>query len=504
MSKRLCFSDPLIQQVLLPYLEDQCLLSLPPEADLAVLCRIYQSTVHPIFPVIVEDDAFNPSLVSDPVSVIIKQSVCLAACKDKDAAPHLRLPPDTATLQTLEDFSRKITSAMRTIIDLGLVTDKRVLTQVHCLMSLFVENIDNGDTLAQHAARAVTSMYSLAVQITGCAGPSCGVPADNTNGNAQPVKEPVKPLASPNSRLFCCCWALDRINASLHGRAVIMHERDWTRDLQNSIESQAPAFQLLLRLVQIFDNVIDFYRPGNRAAMKGWEHDFPDFEHLVVASDASRVEMPLLATLEVFYHSIAVLSHRTRSMDYSARSSASYLRRNHSAGRITTIVGEEFKNQLPMFPTIPYAVGLCVSVGYNELRHSKVPLHQARARNQLLANCKILKEFGKAFWTASATADLAEQLVHEVDRAVFAAAGNGNHANEQVSNSEQNHAATIVPVTDPVINTESIEMLEPVFPTDLEDFDVFDHFDPAFDLTTIDNAFIGNLDPSFPTSFNVV
>lgn len=501
-SNRLCFSDPLIQQVLLPYLEDQCLSCLPPQEDLAVLCKIYQTTIHGLFPVVVEVDAFDTSAIKDPAAVLIKQSICLSACKERQAAQHLRLPPDTSIVRQQGEFTRQVSSAMRTIIDLGLVTDKRVLTQVYCLMSLFGENVDNGDTPSQYASRAINCLYSLAIQIIGCAGPSCGavVGDENTPAGQQTVEEPGKgrPKASSNSRLFCCCWALDRINAALHGRAVIMHERDWTRDLQRSIEAQSPSFQLFLRLAQVFDTVIDLFRPGNRSAMRSWEHSFPDFEQLVVASDASRVEMSSLATLEVLYHSAAILSHRTRSMDYGARSSASYNRRTHSASRITTIVGEEFKDRLSMFPTTPYAVSLCLSVGYSELRHSKIPLHQARARNQLLANCKILKTYGDAFPSALRTAEMAEQLVHEVDRAVSAAAGNPIPANASDTVQEQGEQAASQ------IANGATPIADAAFPFDIQDFDVFDHFDPAFDLATIDNAFVGNLDPSLPTSFNFV
>jgi hypothetical protein len=83
---------------------------------------------------------------------------------------------------------------------------------------------------------------------------------------------------------------------------------------------------------------------------------------------------------------------------------------------VTYIVGDEFHNQLSLFPIIPYAVALSLRVSWYRLQQSKAAIFQARARKQLVANCAILRELGEAFYSASLMADLGERLINELDK----------------------------------------------------------------------------------------
>ncbi len=48
-------------------------------------------------------------------------------------------------------------------------------------------------------------------------------------------------------------------------------------------------------------------------------------------------------------------------------------------------------------------------------------MYQARALNQLYANCKLLEELGRVFWAASALADMVKQIIQEMDRIISSA-----------------------------------------------------------------------------------
>jgi hypothetical protein len=124
----------------------------------------------------------------------------------------------------------------------------------------------------------------------------------------------------------------------------------------------------------------------------------------------------VIATLETFYHAVAILSCRGESRDLAARSSSAQVRQSLSAARITSIAGQEFHDQLSMIPIVPYAVSLSLSVAYQNLRHTKVPMYQERARGQIQANCDLLRELGNIFWSASLMADMGEEIVREMDR----------------------------------------------------------------------------------------
>ena len=45
-------------------------------------------------------------------------------------------------------------------------------------------------------------------------------------------------------------------------------------------------------------------------------------------------------------------------------------------------------------------------------------MYRARARSQLVNNCKILKELGEYFWSASMMADMGELTLREIDKVV--------------------------------------------------------------------------------------
>lgn len=126
--------------------------------------------------------------------------------------------------------------------------------------------------------------------------------------------------------------------------------------------------------------------------------------------------MTATATIEILYHAAAILScHATNLHGVSRPSAETNIRQTLSASRVTYIVGDEFHNQLPSFPIIPYAVALSLRVSWHSMQQSKAAIFQARARKQLVANCAILRELGETFYSASLMADLGECLINKVD-----------------------------------------------------------------------------------------
>lgn len=82
---------------------------------------------------------------------------------------------------------------------------------------------------------------------------------------------------------------------------------------------------------------------------------------------------------------------------------------------MTSIVGEEFHNELCPFPVIPYAVALSLRVSYQNLQLAKAEIFQKRARRQLASNCRLLRELGEVFYSASLMANLGEYLIEKGD-----------------------------------------------------------------------------------------
>lgn len=141
--------------------------------------------------------------------------------------------------------------------------------------------------------------------------------------------------------------------------------------------------------------------------------------------------MLLLATIEILYYAVAVLSYRSKPGDTGIiGSTASRTRQSHAAEKITAIVSHEPHGHLSLFPFVPYAVSLSLSVAYREIRRSKVPMYRSRAQNAMEANCSLLADLGEIFWSAEAMAELGNMVLKELSR-VYSDVANADIRNPQ-------------------------------------------------------------------------
>lgn len=229
-----------------------------------------------------------------------------------------------------------------------------------------------------------------------------------------------------------------------------------------------------------------------------------------------------------------MLSHRCNSLQHPDRSSVSYLRANLSASRLTTIMRTSFSSSLSSFPFIPYALSHALRVSYRELRFSRLPVHRSIARDQLLGICSLLEPFSKIYGFVRRLVALAVKTVEEMDRVAAAVLqarhgeGEGstqtmepsrdgefdtsstNHGPatsrsglpppyvqaDEVSDSHNTAAATAershtlhIPRYDAAQYTaksfDSVYQI-PDMP------DLFEHFDPGFNLDAVDFALVQN------------
>jgi hypothetical protein len=123
----------------------------------------------------------------------------------------------------------------------------------------------------------------------------------------------------------------------------------------------------------------------------------------------------------------------------------SYLRQSLSTSILSSTVIRELRDQLTLFPFIPYAMSLAMSIVYREMRHSRLPLHRARSRAQFQTLCDTLSDLSGIFWSASTTSDMGKKLLKEMDRVVSAVSASEARRPHQ----ESNDAAVIRGVYDP-------------------------------------------------------
>ncbi|KAL2808443.1 hypothetical protein BJX63DRAFT_436117 [Aspergillus granulosus] len=390
-SSFIAYPDHLISSVLFSHLKEQCLSVLPSQADIGALLGIYMENIHPIFPVL-DYEAYQSMAANSPEKTLLSQSICLAASRERRAKQYLRLPHMSQT-----DTSQGLSSAVTTLLALGLVQDKLILVQAMSLTSFSTQFSGDRQEPAELLSRAICHAHTLGLHH------KCHA---STEYNEK-----------TRTRIFCCLYALDILTSACLGRPVQLHHRDFGRDLSSSVAAQEGCFQLFLRVIQLMDRVIDIYRPGEDSTWKG---AFPSFQDLLeeLPADMPEIPMHLIATIEVLYHAVAILScHSTNLHGISrTRSSESHIRQSLSTSRVTYIVGEEFRNKLSLFPFIPYAVALALRASYHNLHQSKAAIFRDRARKQFNANCQILRQLGDDFYSASLMADLAERLINETAR----------------------------------------------------------------------------------------
>jgi hypothetical protein len=216
-----------------------------------------------------------------------------------------------------------------------------------------------------------------------------------------------------------------------------------------------------------------------------------------------------LATIELIYHAVVVLSCRPNS--HNPSSSPLEIRETLSAANIVFIIGTEFRDQISHMPFAPYALSLSLRIFYRELRFgSKSPFTRNRARKQLLSACQLLREsFANNFPSAMRVAELAEQTVKEMEKVYnnILQQQSSTHSNSEaaersdhgrVSGSMQPDAGeTWQPSLEP-----DMMSFEPSTSEGLPDLDVFEFFDSDFHLDAIDAALIDNMALTFPPTID--
>jgi len=211
----------------------------------------------------------------DPGRILLQQSICLAASKDFASKDHLIFADSEAPLSGRE-FGDKVSRALRLEIEMGLVIDKIVLIQVLALMSQFIDGSDGGDMSSQLCARAVHHVHSIGLHV---------------RGEREIQQDPY------GATLLSCIWAIDRLNAAMNGRPVLMHDRDFSKDLDQCFQQQKPCFRLFIEVVKLLDKVIRLYRPsvGSDPFV---DEIYPSFEDLVMKCGGSGIATSSLGTLK--------------------------------------------------------------------------------------------------------------------------------------------------------------------------------------------------------------
>ena len=333
---------------------------------------------------------------SSNISIFLVQAICLVTCKIPEVDQFLRLYEDGPLLDPIP-FSRSLHIGLDAAMKADLEPDRMTKVQILTLMHLHNDGPGGIEESSQHLSQAIHDAWTAGLHI----------------------QTPGRTPTDEASLLWWMIWTLDRINACIGGRPIMIAERDI--DLARpplSVNSRAPI-TVWLRLGDLLDQIIDFYRPTADPDASGWEAEFPSWNSMLEDIDLDGMLDSHLTILELCYNVIAILSCRNASPNH-----ASYTRRILAANRIESLLSHpttahpETPTPLAIspIPLVPYAIGLSLTVAYRGLRdHSS---DHSRTASALSARCEMLESLSSRWWTADAMAKLGRKALKSMQNPV--------------------------------------------------------------------------------------
>jgi hypothetical protein len=465
----------------------------PKPSQVAGLVDVYFRKLHPMLPLIDEVE-FREAFVDGSVPEPYLHAICIVAAKDKDAEPFL-LNDGEQTPISPREFCSSLQSSVKEALAVSGRYDRLTLIRMSALMSFHIEGPDGAEDASMFVTQAMHHCQTLGLHL----GQQSSLPTRSTR---------------PMKLLFWTIWTLDRFNAAINGRPIIMADHDIAIEPFEKGESEFPAFEILLKIAHIMNDVIGFYRPGNPPTVTGWEGIFPSFEEIVDDLNGWLLPPTLLATLHIAYLVTAILSHRSKGVrDIQSLTTPSYVRQTLATIQITRMMRPERLASLHALPILPYAISLALSVSYQRLRQDQLRHQQEDAREDFEACCTILHELRRTFSSSDAMATLAQKVTDELRRApnlshfrihrpskdqrVLAGFANAcRDEGEPVINGQKNSDVEPLPTNDR--NSTRGEMAEPSNEADAAALAQLDAGQGLFE--GIDDIFGTYLDPNYPVN----
>ncbi|OQN99978.1 hypothetical protein B0A48_14183 [Cryoendolithus antarcticus] len=371
--------------------------SAPSASQISGLVDVYFRKFNPILPLL-DEAAFLSAHSAGSVPDVLLFAICLVAAKDKDAEPFLFDPAVAGVAIPPRDFCHGLYTLIKSRpVSLGQY-DRVTLIRLHALLGLYNDGPEGYEGASVAMTMAMHHCQTLGIHL--------GQQASQPGKDGRPMK-----------LLFWCVWILDRFNAAGNGRPIMMADEDIAIETFVQGESGYPAFEVLLKICEVINRVISFYRPGNPPTVTGWEEHFPAFEEIVEDCAAWDLPSSMLTTLHVAYLSTAILSHRSQGTRKLPNTMPSHVRQTMAATHVIRLMALERLDSLHAFPFLPYTISLAMSVSYQHLRQDQLRHQQEDARTDFEACCRILQQLRRAWASVDAMCTLGQKVLDELKRA---------------------------------------------------------------------------------------
>ncbi|KAK5676739.1 hypothetical protein LTS10_010502 [Elasticomyces elasticus] len=424
----------------------------PHSAVLGPLIDVYFSKIHPILP-LVDEDEFRAQQAEGEVPEPLIHAMCLVAAKDTKAWIHLKVQASPSTLAPREFCSRlhaSIVGALRAPCQY----DKVTLVRIMALASMHSEGPDGAEESSMLLSQAMHHAQTMAIHL------------GQSNGTGFHISHNLA-----MKRLFWSLWILDRSNSVMHGRPIFMSDIDIAIDPFTPGESGFPAFEAWLRITELMNKIIVFYRPNYPMDVTGWEDQYVGLEEILDDVHGWDLAPSLHLTIHLYYLTVAVLSHRSRGIKQIPRATNSSVRQRLCASEIIRIMESDHAGcDLHALPFIPYAVSLTLSVAYQHLRQSQFHHQQEDACEEFSKCTKLLQGLRRTWSSADTMAALARKVQGEIERAPSLASFRVTREAQRRAEDRQGEEAEVDMPCAPALNGDRTGLREsvPTTPVDGE------------------------------------
>ncbi|KAK5155654.1 hypothetical protein LTS14_005915 [Recurvomyces mirabilis] len=369
----------------------------PHSGVLGPLVDIYFEKIHPILPLMNEAE-FRDQQAEGTVREPLVHAICLVAAKDADAAVHLKLQASPSTLPPREFCNRLLASVMGAL-RAPCQYDKVTLIRILALASMHSEGADGAEESSMLLSQAMHHAQTLAIHL--------GQQSNNPSDADLSMK-----------RLFWSLWILDRLNSIMNGRPIFMHEVDIAIEKFEPGESGYPVFDAWLKITELADKIITYYRPDYPLDVTGWEDQYPGLEEILDEVHGWHLSPSLHMTTHLYYLTIAALSHRSRGVKQIPRGTNSAIRQRLCSSEVARLMDSDYDGcKVHALPIVPYSVSIALSVAYQHLRQSQFDHQQKDACREFRKCAKILQSLRRTWSSADTMAALAKKVQDEMDKA---------------------------------------------------------------------------------------
>lgn len=241
---------------------------LPPKQSQIALVQIFFSRIHPLLPLVDEDDTRH-QFENNSLPLPLLQAICLVAAKDGNAASFLLLGSD-ATLLPVEKFGQRLYKDILQNMPSRENGNRFLIIRILALLSLHEWGPNGSEDSSLTLTQAIHHAWSVGLHLRG--------PDSESSLKAK--------------SLFWCLWSLDRWNSVVEGRPVLIHDYDHGQKVTDVLPLFNPPFRIWLLVADQLSCVISTYRPRLED-----RDQFPDlslFEEFVEVSQAWNTEAQLL------------------------------------------------------------------------------------------------------------------------------------------------------------------------------------------------------------------